>query len=131
MGLRVAVNICFVTGIFARIIPVFITASDTGRVLTLVYNFLISLSGPVETVLLPIIAIDVFGERCFDKTVGIITAITTAGQTLGSPLLSISYDVTNSYNISFVISAVTAAAVFFIMNYALLSSKKDKANQLT
>ncbi len=130
-GLRVAVNICFVTSVFARIIPVFITPSALGKALTLAYSFLISLSGPVETVLLPIIALDVFGEKSFDKTVGVITAITTAGQTLGSPLLSISYDVTKSYNISFIISTVVSVVVFVIMNCALMSSKKDKSKQLT
>lgn len=126
-GLKTAVNICFVTGVLARIIPLFVTATAQGKALTLAYSFFVALSLPTETVLLPIIALDVFGERCFDKTVGIITAITTAGQTLGSPLLSISYDVTDSYNVSFVISTIMSVAVMIIMNCALTASKKDKA----
>ncbi len=130
-GLKVAINICFITGIAARITPLFVTASQTGRIFVLAHSLLIALSLPVETVLLPIIALDVFGEKSFDKTVGIITAITTAGQTLGSPLLSISYDITKSYNVSFLISTITSVIVLIIMNYALISSKKDKTKQLT
>ncbi len=130
-GLKTALNICFFAGIIARTLPYFVTATATGKMLTIAYSILASLNGPIETVLLPIIALDMFGERSFNKTVGIITAITTAGQTLGSPLLSISYDITKSYNISFVISGILSVVVLIIMNYALLSSKKDKAKQLT
>jgi len=130
-GLKTALNLCFLSGIIARILPYFVTATPTGKALTIAYSILASLNGPIETVLLPIVALDIFGEKCFDQTVGIITAITTAGQTLGSPLLSISYDITKSYNLSFIISTIAAVAVFFIMNYALASSKKDKAKQLT
>lgn len=129
-GIKVSTNICLVCSVFCKLLLFLITSSPLGKALTVVYSILTALSAPIETVLLPILALDLFGERSYHKTLGILAAVTTTGQAIGTPALSLSYDIWQSYNVSFLISLISSVLILIAMNWAMLASKKEKSRIL-
>lgn len=125
MGIKVSTNICLVSVVVSKLLLLFITNSLSGRVLTIVYCLINALATPIETVMLPILALDVFGQKCYNKTLGIITSVATVGQTLGTPLLNLFYDYYKSYNRVFLFSALVSVLVVIIMNYAMKQGAKN------
>ncbi|MBQ4323308.1 MAG: hypothetical protein IJC19_05155, partial [Clostridia bacterium] len=52
---------------------------------------------PLETIMLPIYAADLFGRASYAKMLGIFVSVNTAGYALGAPILNLCYDMFNSY----------------------------------
>ena len=131
MGIRVSTNICLFSVVISKLILLFITNSVSGRVLTVAYCIICGLATPIETVMLPILALDIFGQKCFNKVLGIITSVATIGQTLGTPLLYLFYDYFNSYRSAFLFSALISIIVVIIMNLGMNSSFKENVRVKT
>ncbi|MBR2886241.1 MAG: MFS transporter [Clostridia bacterium] len=125
MGIKVSTNICLFSVVISKLLLLFITNSFPGKVLTVVYCLINALATPIETVMLPILALDIFGQKCFNKTLGILTSVATVGQALGTPLLNLFYDYCKSYNSAFVYSALASVLVVIIMNFAMNKGAKN------
>lgn len=126
LGIRVTINICLVSGVLSKILLLVITNSPMGRALTISYNVLGALATPIETVMLPILVMDLFGEKSFDKILGILTSIATIGQALGTPVMNIPYDISGNYYLSFVCSLLSSVLILIVMNWAMKVSAGEK-----
>ena len=62
-GLRVTSNICMVTAVVTFLFLANVTDSPTGRAFAMIYGIFSSLSLPLETIMLPIYASDLFGDK--------------------------------------------------------------------
>lgn len=129
-GLRITTNICFVTRVLSIFLLLFVNTFTVGKYLAVIYSIVSSIAGPLDTVMLPIFTLELFGERYFDKIVGIIAAVSTVGNALGAPALNIAYDMFGSYNISFVLSGIITVGITIAMNLAISSAKKDKEKDI-
>lgn len=125
-GIRVSTNICLVAVVVSKLLLFFITNSFEGKILTVLYNIISALATPIETVMLPILALDIFGQKCFNRTLGILTSVSTMGQALGTPLLNLSFDCFGSYNISFVYSTIISFLIVIVMNWAMNNAIGEK-----
>lgn len=56
-----------------------------------------SLALPLETVMLPLIAADLYGEKDFPKLVGITVSLNVSGYAVGTPLVNLLFDLTGTY----------------------------------
>ena len=65
--------------------------------MTYAYAVAASFALPMETVMLPIIAGDLFGDRSYAKIMGIVVSVNTAGYAVGTPLTNWVFDRTGSY----------------------------------
>ena len=131
-GIKAAVNLCLLTALAAKII-LFILTSEM-KVLGIAYTVLISIATPLETVMISIIVLDLFGKKCFNKTLAITTSLFTVGHALSSPLLNLPYDFMGSYMVSFVTSTVASVVIIIALNLSIISLKKDakkKFNEVT
>ena len=130
-GLRVTTGICYVTGALVMTALALVSNSHEGRILAMFYGIFSSLALPLETIMLPIIAGDLFGEKSFNKFLGIVVSANTAGYAVGSPLSNLCFDITGSYNISIYIGitliAVIMVAMQFIINRANRYHKEAEA----
>lgn len=127
-GIKITVNFCLISSLFAKLLLFIITPTDGGKVLAILFGVLNSLGVTMETVMLPIIALALFGEISFNKTIALLTSICAAGFILASPILNIPFDVTNSYKLSFIFVCTIATIVLIAMNFAMadLIKKRDK-----
>lgn len=123
-GLRITSGICYVTSAAVMIALACVTDSPTGKVLAMIYGVFSSLALPLETIMLPIFAGDLFGEKSFNKILGILVSVNTAGYALGSPISNLCYDLTGSYNISLYVGIALIVVITAIMQYVITSANK-------
>ncbi len=83
-----------------------------------VYEIMISFALPLETIMLPLIAADLFGEKSYAKMMGLLVSINTAGFAIGSLLPNWVCDMTGTYRgILFVLAGcmVTVLVAFQVI----------------
>ena len=81
---------------------------------------------PLETIMLPIYTNDLFGEKAYNKTIGIVISVNTAGYALGAPLASLCRDIMGDYNFSFWAGAGIMATIFILIQFAINSAQKER-----
>lgn len=122
-GIKVSINICLFTALAAKLILFFVSAQTSA--LAILHTVLMAIATPLETVMLPIIVLDLFGWKSFNKTLAVTTSLFTVGHALNAPLLNMPYDFSNSYVISFVASTAVSAVIIVVFNLSMVSLKKD------
>ena len=125
-GLRVTVGISTVTGATVMTALALVTQTPAGMVLALIYGIFSSLALPLETIMLPIFASDLFGQRSYDKMLGIFAAINYAGYAIGSPLVNLSYDIFGTYSHALLVCGGVMLGVCIAFRFVLRSVDKMK-----
>lgn len=74
-----------------------VTATPAGRVLAMAYGILSALALPLETIMLPLIAQDLFQGPQYNKMLGIIVSVNTAGYAVGTPIANLTFDCLGTY----------------------------------
>ena len=80
--------------------------------------------------MLPIFAVEFFGNKPFDKLIGLFTAVSTAGFAIGAPLGNLFYDFFGNYQLAFLVFAVLMALVTVSLQFVLRSAHRDRAKIL-
>ncbi len=122
-GIKIAVNLCLFTALVAKLLLFVVTAEM--KFAAIAYTVLISIATPLETVMISIIVLDLFGKKSFNKSLAITTSLFTVGHALNAPLLNLPYDFTNNYMITFVTSTVASMVIIFALNFSIISLKRD------
>ena len=125
-GMKITMNICLFCSFVSLAGLVLITNTPLGKVIALIRIIFSSVALPLETVMLPLFASELFGNRSFDKIVGIFSSASTAGFALGSPLANLCFDIFSNYNLPFIIFAVLMLFVTVTMQFVLRSANRDK-----
>lgn len=122
-GIKLTVNICLFTALASKILLFIITAEMKG--IAILGAVLSAIATPLETVMISIIVLDLFGKKSFNKTLAITTSLFTVGHALNAPLLNLPYDFMGNYTISFITTIVASVIVIFTLNFAMFSLKRD------
>lgn len=125
-GLRTTMLICDGAAIGTALLLAFVTVGPVGNALAAVYAFLAPLALPLETIMLPLIASNLFGEKEFAKLLGIFVAINTAGYAVGAPLANAIYDLMGTYVPVFFAVAIVMTCVAIAFMFVLNMSKKEQ-----
>lgn len=96
-GLRLTVLTCEITAVGTTFLLAFVNNSAAGMVMAMIYGIFSSLALPLETVMVSMITGDLFGNKAFDKLLGIMMACNTAGFAVGTPLVNLCYDRFGTY----------------------------------
>ncbi|MCI6529310.1 MAG: MFS transporter [Clostridiales bacterium] len=110
-GLRKTVLLCDCAAITVLILLAEVTATPTGRVLAMTYGILSALALPLETIILPLIAQDLFQGPQYNKMLGIIVSVNTAGYAVGTPIANLTFDCLGTYQPMLLASACVMAGV--------------------
>lgn len=107
LGLRVTLVYCHIAGIIAFICLALSAPTAGGKVLAMIYSIFSSLALPLETIMLPLITGDIFGQISYAKMLGVFVSVNTAGYAVGAPLTNLVFDIFGSYApVLYVLSAV-------------------------
>ena len=131
-GLKFTMMICDVAAVVMMLMLAFVSNSMLGRGLAVGYSVISALALPLETIMLPLIAADLFGEKEYGKMLGIFVSINTAGYACGPFLTNLAYDFIGSYTpILLVYTGVMAAitVAFLISQKQADKVKKEIALQ--
>lgn len=125
-GLRTTTNICMATAVATFLFLANVADTATGRAFAMIYGVFSSLSLPLETIMLPIYASDLFGDKSFNKILGLFVSVNTAGYALGAPISNLCFDITGSYNFALYVSSALMIGVIVAMNIVITSSNKQR-----
>ena len=125
-GLKRTSNTCFVTSVVVMMILSFVTNSRLGMIFAASFSLFSTIAIPLETVMLPIYSGDLYGEKAYNKVLGIIASVNTMGYAAGAPLANICYDITGSYTIAIYIGSALMVVATVLMQYVFKESDKDK-----
>lgn len=125
-GLKKTSSICFICSVLSMILLANVNATKTGSMLAMMYTIVSSFALPLETIMLPIYARELFGEVSFNKILGIFGSVNTAGYALGEPIANICYDITGSYNIAIYVSGIMMVFATFLMMYVIKQANIEK-----
>lgn len=125
-GFRITVNICSVTAVLVMLSLALVTPTPVGKVLAIIYALFSSLALPLETIMLPIYANDLFGEAAFKRNLRLFVSVNTAGYALASPLMNLCYDILGSYQLGLFISGGIMVAVIVVLQFIISSANKMK-----
>ena len=124
LGLRITLLISH--GIAAVSIFMLAMVSATSYTLAAAYEIMVSFALPLETILLPLIAADMFGERSYARMMGLMVSVNTAGYALGGPIANIVQEKLGSYKAILIVFAAIMAAVLAVFQLVLRKSQKDR-----
>lgn len=113
-GLRFTMIVCDIAGLAIMVMLALVANTPEGRLMAMGYGIFSSLALPLETIMLSLITTDLFGNKSFDKILGIVSAFNTAGYAVGAPVMNWCYDVFGTY-VPFVWSCVGIMAVVTVM----------------
>ena len=130
-GLRVTVAISCLTGVGVMLTLSAVTNTTTGMILAMIYGVFSSLALPLETVMLPIFASDLFGQRSYNKMLGIIVSVNTAGFAAGSLFMNICYDILGTYASALVVAACMMGGVAIAIQLVITAAYREKKRILS
>lgn len=128
-GLRITTSICSLAGAVVMFLLAIITNSPAGMVIALIYSVFSSLALPLETIMLPIYASDLFGERSFEKVLGIFVSINVTGYAIGGPVVNMFHDIPalgGSYRPILFICCIIMVLVTVTMQFVTAKMNKIK-----
>jgi len=129
-ALRVTSTICIIAALVSILMLAWVSDSEGGRVLSWIYSVLSSLALPLETVMLPIYAADLFGDASYNKILGIFVSVNTAGYAVGTPAANFCYDLTGDYRIAFYIAGGIMVIVLVVMHLVIQNAERLKRQTL-
>ena len=129
-GLKTTMNICLTASILVMIVLTVVTNSPLGKVLAIAYGVLSSIALPLETIMLPLYASALFGQRSFDKILGLFVSINTAGYAVGTPVVNWCFDFFGSYRPAFIASGIIMLIIAISLQFVFSAAKKEKEKVL-
>lgn len=130
LGLRVTLIICELFALLSFLALALSGIGSFGMICAAAWGVLSSMALPLETVMVPLIAADLFGERDFSKLVGIFVSLNTAGYALGSPTANLIYDVCGTYLPMLYMIALIMLVIIFAFSFIIDAAGKVRAQVL-
>ncbi len=126
MGLRFTASVCSGAAVVCMLLLASLSNTDTGRTVAMVYGILSSLALPLETIMLPLFAGDLFGQKSYNKILGIVVSVNTAGYAVGAPLINGGFDLLGSYRPMFFLCAGLMVGVLILLQFTLNAAYREK-----
>ena len=118
LGLRTTLLICQAFALISFLALAFAGVSAFGMGCAMTWGVTSSLSLPLETIMLPLITADLFGDKEFPKLVGIFVSLNVSGYAVGTPLVNLLFDLTGSYlSMLYIVAPVI---VFLMVAFVLI-----------
>ena len=129
-GLRFAVLTCDVSALLMVILLCVVTDSGAGKVIAMAYAVFAGLALPLQTVLLPLMASNLYRKEDFGTTMGVFTAANSIGFLLGNTLSNFCFDLFGTYRHFLIADAILMVLIGagFVFAYQKLTAGRKFLN---
>ena len=124
LGLRVTLIICELFGICSFVALALSSSAMIG--MAYAWAAMSALALPLETVMVPLIAADLFGEKEYPRIMGIFVSINTAGFAFGTPVANLIYDFCGTYRPVLYVIAGAMLAMIFGFHFIIKAANAEK-----
>jgi MFS family permease len=126
-GLRFTVIICHCAAVVMPLILALSSPTAFGMTCAMGYGIISCVALPMETVMIPLIASDLFGAKGYAKVLGVFVSVSSAGYALGAPLTNLVYDMTGSYNYGFYAMSAVLLVIAIVFQFVITAAMRKKA----
>ena len=131
LGVRVTASFCTLFAIVATLLLAFLQPNEVGFVMAVFYSVTVQLALPLETVMLPIYASDLFGKRSYSKLLGLFVSVNVAGYALGAPLMNLCYDLFDSYSPALIFVSALMCLAFILLQFVITAAHREQKRILS
>lgn len=128
LGLRLTLSICSISTAAAMVLLALLQGGDS--ILSVGFALLFAVGTPLLTVMLPLIAMDMFGSRDNVRILGIVISVNTAGYAVGTPLVNLCYDLQGTYQTVLLVMGGLMVATTCISMLAMNAARKYRETTL-
>ena len=125
IGLRRTMLICSGSGMAAAFL---LGAMTDSPAMALTYSLFAAFAMPLETILLPLIALEMFGRKDYSRIMGIFASVSVTGYAFGSPILNLIYDLSGSYRKALFCLGVMMFLITITMQILIGKAEKKKCS---
>ena len=125
-GIKISTNICLAAAFVSVTGLILISNTPAGYTIAFIRNLFSSFALPLETVMLPLFAMEIFGNKEYEKFVGILVSASSVGFAIGSPFGNLCYDIFGSYNIAFIVFGIMLIFVTIAMQYVIKTARIER-----
>jgi MFS family permease len=126
IGIRKTMNISYCSTFLALACVAMLSNTLTGKIIASVRVVFSAVALPLETVMISLFANELFGNKSFNKVVGIFSAATTAGFALASPFSQLWKKLFGSYTVSMIVFACLMLFVSVAMQFTIRAAYRDR-----
>ena len=119
-GLRATMLICYLCGLISMTTLALVSNTFMAGVYSCISPFAL----PLETIILPLIAKDLFGYHSYSQIMGLIVSVNTLGYATGAPIMNLMYDLTGTYRPTMLVMVGLMAAVAITMQFVITAAHK-------
>ena len=121
-GLRVTMIFCDVCAIVA----IFMLSSVDNAAVATIYKIIVAFGLPLETIMLPLIAKECFGQKSYAFLMGLMVSFNTLGYSVGSPLMNLIFDMTGTYTGGLIFMGCFLIVVAVVMQFVITAAHKER-----
>lgn len=92
-------------------------------------EILTSFALPLETIMLPLIAKDLFGQRDYATLMGLLVSCNTLGFAVGTPLMNLVFDLTGTYTNAMLLLCGVMTVVAVVMQAVITAAHRMRGTQ--
>ncbi|MBE6645401.1 MAG: MFS transporter [Ruminococcaceae bacterium] len=126
IGIKKTMNLCYACAFISLGLLALLSNTPIGKVLASIKPIFSATALPLETVMISLFANELFGNKSFNKVVGLFAASTTAGFALASPFSQLWKSVFGNYTVSMIAFAILMIFVTVTMQFVLKCANRDK-----
>ena len=97
-----------------------------GEILAILYTVISPISMPLETVMLPIYASELFGKQSYSTILGIFVSVNTAGFCVGGWVMNLCYDMMGTYYYALIAVGIVMLILLGLLQVILTLGKREK-----
>ena len=124
-GLRVTATSCTLLAIISGFMLAAVQPTNLGFVLAILYTALHQCALPLETIMLPIYAADLFGQKSYSKVLGVCVSVNTAGYACGGYLMNLCYDIFHSYTPALIVVGLLMVAILVLLQFVISAAHRE------
>ena len=125
-GLRFSATMCATGSTVATLLLAFLSDTPSGEVMAAVYKVLSAMALPLETVMIPIYAADLFGERSYDKVLGLFVSVNVTGFALGAPFFNLCFDISHTYKYVLIFGACVMFCLVIALQFIISAAHRTR-----
>ena len=125
-GLRTSATICMGCSIIATGLLIAVRGNQTGFILAVIYSVIAQCAMPLETIMLPIYASDLFGKKSYAKILGLFGSINVVGMAAGAPTMNLCFDKCGSYVPALIAVGCIMSAVLVLLQIVITKAHKEQ-----
>lgn len=128
-GLRTNIIVCGTAAVASLVMFMMLNNTMLGIVLAVICVIILAIALPLQTIMLPLIAKELFGLKSYNHIVGILVSVAYAGFAVGIPLMNAVYDMFGSYIPGFAVACVLMLVATVIFQFVINGSNKYKKGE--